>query len=125
MGTEYAFVDDKTGEAYDLGRGPWYEWTETYRHTYDEHTGPPISRADVNALLIYYQESWSLGLQPAWSSVVADEIWNFITLHPNARIINDNDDSTWGGPDMELHKTDIPIYKQIGSRYNHDFLLNK
>ena len=129
MGTEYAFVDDKTGEAYDLGRGPWYEWTESYRHTYDGLIGPPTNRADVDALLVYFQEGWSLGPQPTWASAVTDAIWKFVTSHPGARVVNDNDNYAWGEPDDELDQTlreaGVRVYRQVGSRYEHELLLNK
>lgn len=127
MGTEYAFIDDSTKEAYGLGTGPWYEWTETYRHTYDELTGPPKNHADVAALLTYFQEGWSLGLQSAWASVVADAIWKFVTLHPDARIVNDNDNYAWGEPndelDQALREAGVCVYRQLGSRYEYEYLL--
>ena len=125
MGTEYAFVDDTTGEAYGLGRGPWYEWTETYRHTYDEFVGPPKSRTDVDALLTYFQEGWSLGLQPVWAAAVGDAIWKFVAIHPEARLVNDN--YAWGDPDDELdqilREAGVCVYRQTGSRYEHELLL--
>jgi hypothetical protein len=126
MGTEYALISDVTGEAYDLGRGPWYEWTEGRQHTYDAHVGPPSSRADVDALLAYWQEGWALGLQPSWASVVAGEIWSFLQCHPGARIVSD-DDHSWGRPndelDAELRRAGARVYRQVGSRYEHEWLL--
>lgn len=74
MGTEYALVHPETKTFYNLGIGPWYEWNDERKHSYDDGVGFPRSRDEVVALLQCYQESWSLGLQPQWENVVADEI---------------------------------------------------
>jgi len=120
-------VSDVTGEAYDLGRGPWYEWTEGYRHTYDDRVGPPERFEDVEALLAYYQEGWALSPQPAWAAIVALEIWSFMLTRPGARVVNDlTDEVSWGDPsevDVDLRQAGARVYRQVASRYDREDLI--
>ena len=118
MGTEYACIDDKTGEAYDLGRGPWYEWTDH----------PPASREDVRATLESYMQGWWLGPQPTWASAVEESIWTFIQNHPNIRVVHDLGEYAWFPEETEvtdLKDAGLRVYKQIGSRYDHESLIIK
>ena len=123
MGTEYACIDYKTGEAYDLGRGPWYAWVDE----------PPASRENVRALLEWYMQSWALGPQPAWASAVEESIWTFIQNHPNMCVVHDLGEYSWF-PESEVtdamneyripaHSGGSRVYKQIGSRYDHESLI--
>lgn len=125
MGTEYALVSDLSGEAYDLGVGPWYEWTDGRVHTYDSRVGRPEDRSDIDALLKYYQESWALGAQPAWASAVGEAIDIFFLHNPDARVVADGSDAVWGTvdelPTEELASTGF--FRQVGSRREHDVLL--
>lgn len=134
MGTEFALVCDATGEAYDLGKGPWYEWADGRRHLYDDAVGPPRSRSDVDALLAYWMEGWALGVQPAWSAAVNEAIWSFVEAHPGARVVSDSSgDHVWDDwdarPDLSDHVQSLRasgsrIYRQVGSRYDHDAFLS-
>lgn len=125
MGTEYALVSDLSGEAYDLGIGPWYEWTEGRTHTYDSRVGRPEGRGDIDALLQYYQESWALGAQPAWASAVGEAIDVFFTQNPDARVVADGSEAVWAPVALlspeELSQ--VGVYRQVGSRRDHDGLL--
>lgn len=127
MATEYGFVHDATGEAYDLGRGPWYEWTVGRLHTYDDRLGLPRTREDVRALLDYWMAGWSLGRQPTWASAVEDAIWAFLQNHPDARVVND-DDHLWTldpSPADPCFHAYACVYRQVGSVNDHESLIVK
>ena len=116
MATEYACIDDETGEAYDLGRGPWYEWTDR----------PPSSREEVRATLESYMESWWLGPQPVWAAAVEESIWTFIQKHPRMRVVHDLGEYAWFPEETEvtdLKDAGLRIYKQTSSRYDHESLI--
>lgn len=128
MGTEYACIDDETGEAYDLGCGPWYEWQEGWKHLHDQRCGPPTSREDVRSLLESYMQNWSLGPQPAWAAAVEESIWTFIKNHPGLWVVHDLGEYEWYPESWhELHiansARESRVYKQIGSRYDHESLI--
>lgn len=127
MGTEYALVSDLSGEAYDLGRGPWYEWQGLRQHTYDSRVGRPEGRDDIDALLKYYQEGWGWGMQPVWASAVAEAIVAFLSRNPDARVVSDLDaaDVLWAPVDRLTPEelASVGVYRQVGSRYEHDSLL--
>ena len=119
MGTEYACIHDETGEAYDLGRGPWYVWTDK----------PPTSREDVRVILELYMQSWSLGPQPAWASAVEESIWTFIRNHPGTRVVHDLSEYEWFPEEqiteyrMAIEGGGSRVYKQIGSRLTYESLI--
>ena len=130
MGTEYACVDDETGEAYDLGRGPWYYWAEGREHLYDDRRGPPTSREDVRALLEWWMQNWALGPQPAWARAVEDSIWSFIYRHPGMRVVHDCGEhewypETWDEFALAIRLTGVRVYRQIGTRDDHDGLITR
>lgn len=140
MGTEYALIGDPVppdggigtsgeGEAYDLGKGPWYEWANDRRHTYDDSIGLPRSRSDVDALLVYWAQGWALDDQPAWRAAVGDSIWRFVEGRPSLRLVSDSSgDDAWDvHPQDEagLRREGVRVHKQVGSRNDHDALLER
>lgn len=118
MGTEYALADDITKEAYDLGKGPWYLLNGDCNYGF---TCPPKSKNDVRELLQWWTNNSALPKDENWVDKLSVEIWKFMELHPNWKLIHDLSDDVWYPKEYyekeEIYET-MNKYIQIGSRYN-------
>lgn len=116
MGIEYALVDDGSGEAFELGKGPWGEW---------ERGKIPTSLTSILGLMEEWREDHDLDL--VYTTELADRIWRFIEAHPSCKLVNDcAGDYYWTEHEAELVEAQADagafgswdgIYKTIGSRY--------
>lgn len=121
MGVEYAIVCDKTGEAYDLGKGFWGDWKKRGRgpKTYfdDVDEGFPESREHVRETL----DRWDWATEPE-RIAITDSIWAFIESHPGCHVVDDCGDNFWHKPDHErdeiLRQGGSRVYREVGDRYS-------
>jgi len=118
MGVEYAIVCDKTREALDLGKGPWWELFEDEQGNAIDPTESLIRR-HVNAWIT----GWNRERRDfKYASDLTTLIWDFVRTHPGCRVVSDCGDSFWAkdARDEEQLNTFGPenCYLQIASRYD-------
>ena len=114
MGIEYALVDDTSGEAFELGKGPWGEW--------EPRRIPTSLEAILDTMPKWHEVH---GIDVAYTERLAGQICQFIQTHPNCKLVNDCcGDYFWTDSECELleARADPPrtwdgIYKTVGSRY--------
>lgn len=128
MGVEYALVCDKTKQAYELGRGPWWNWKELV----------PLTRESVNKFVEEWVGDWDevtlkggrhVRREPskktkehnlAYGKQISEEIWSFIEQHPGCRVIDDCGDVFWSSSKENLQaaaQDGFTDFQEIGSRY--------
>lgn len=120
MGIEYALLCDKTHEAFELGKGAWYDWKRKLPKSCDE------VREHLRLWLMNI--AWEPPQGPeAWIGEVSVKIWAFIEAHPGCRVAGDTDmgedDNYWDTEPWEPENVDgMTFYRQVGSRYSTDGL---
>lgn len=133
MGVEYALACERTGEAFDLGKGPWGEWQDNLPQSRDavrHHLEDWIVQSQVasvwsRAIRGHYEDPPFEKDLPEWFDSLTNRIWTFIQRHPGCIVINDcSGDDFWHRPSPERCKNDDDlrrggrVFHEIGSRYD-------
>lgn len=124
MSIDFAIVHYPTHEAYELGTGPWDDWSdEGAEFELPEHVGKmPGSLAEVRAFL----ESKLVVSAPreiAWRERVIAEVWAFIESHPGCVVRSDAFHGWDEADDLYGRACDAAAFGadrtfvQVGSRY--------
>lgn len=114
MGVEYALVHAKTGEAFELGKGPWGDW---------KVTSVPATREAVELVVLDWTTDAIFNITPetpAYAARLVDAIWSFIQKHPGCYVVDDCGDEYWssdppkGRQDWEPHIGErVRLIKQL------------
>ena len=130
MGICYAIAHPASGECFDLGKGPWYEWRGCLPASLDD-----VRRAFVYAFVDRYKgelEDADPGrLDDARMCSQADAVWSFLHARPGCVIVDDHHDDFWSRTerpdDDKLREGGSRVWRQVGSIYDPrpDFIAGK
>lgn len=115
MGTEYALVHDETGEAFDLGRGSFYLWSQS---KVLPHSLEAVEAHFAEWLADVY---WKPKDVARWTARVSAAVWAFIQAHPGCRVVSDLGDDFWAKEVGSLDRAFFDrCFVQVASRHDFD-----
>ena len=114
MGVCYAIAHAATGECFELGKGPWWEWRGRIPTSLDE-----VKRAFVYAYIDQYKGDM-VDADPARCDAEmcrqAEAVWSFLAARPGCFIVDDHGDDFWSREDRPEDRASDEILRRGGSR---------
>lgn len=111
MSIDFAIVHESTHEAYELGVEHWDPWVDAM----------PLSIKEVRELV---ESLFSSPDDAGYRNRLVREIWSFIESHPGCSVVDDTGTFWSVDPDAsDVRAWGSRVFRQIGSRYNHEHFL--